>query len=509
MSRKTASAKTAVTGIALNVINAILGFIVQKIFISSLGVEYAGINGVFTSIVSILTLTDLGISTAVIFHLYKPLANNDHDKISALMQYYRKACRIISSIIIVGGLILLPFATTFVGETTVPDNLYIIFALFITNAVFSYALNYRRPILNADQKGFIANIVVTACHLLLYGLKIVILLTTKNFYLYTASVVIVKIIEDLAIGLIVKKRYPYIDKKVKLSATIKNDFKKKIQGSIYHNAASYVVHSTDNIIISQMFGVISVGLYSNYFMILNSINLLFGQLFTAMTASLGNILASEGAQKLYSVTKKIMLLNFWVYATISIATYYCITPFIKLWLGPDFLFIDVVVIALVLNFYLQSTRTPMTSILSSAGIIYENRFVPVAEAIINLATSISLGLLFGLPGVFIGTALSNLYLHLYSYPKYAFGLVLKRNKFEYILIFLKYFGLFIATWIFMGGIINFIKLDNFILDFIAKGVICVVIPSIIFFVIFRKTEEFKYFTNLASSFIKKRFLKRS
>lgn len=507
MNRKVASAKTAISGIILNVITAVLGFITQRIFISNLGVEYAGINGVFTSIISILTLTDLGISTAVIFHLYKPLANGNHDKVAALMQFYHKACRIISGIIILGGLILIPLAPTFVGETTVPDNLYVIFGLFIANAVFSYTLNYRRPLLNADQKGFIVNSVVAICHLLLYGLKIFILLATKNFYLYTACTIFAKIIENLIISLIVKKRYPYITKKAKLDTAVKADFKQKIKGSIYHNAASYVVYSTDNIIISQIFGVISVGLYSNYYLILNSLNLLFGQLFTAMTASLGNILASEGAQKLYSVTKKIMLLNFWVYATVSIAAYYCITPFVKLWLGADFLFTDVIVITLILNFYLQATRAPMTSILSSAGIIYENRFVPVVEAIINLVASIALGLTIGLPGVFIGTAMSNLFLHLYSYPKYAFKLVLKRNRFEYILTFLKYLGLFIAVWISIGGIINFVHFDNYLLDFIAKGVVCVIIPSIVFSIIFHKTEEFKYFTSITTSGLKK-LLKR-
>ncbi|MFV0484958.1 MAG: lipopolysaccharide biosynthesis protein [Candidatus Saccharimonadales bacterium] len=507
MNRKVASAKTALSGILLNAVTAVLGFIAQKIFISTLGVEYAGVNGVFASVVSILTLTDLGISTAVTFHLYKPLAEKNHAKIAALMHYYHKACRIISLIIIVGGLILIPFAPAFVGETTVPDNLYIIFGLFIANAVFSYTLNYRRPLLGADQKGFITNIVITICSIILYVSKIIVLVTTKNFYLYTLCTVLAKIIEDTIINIVVKKRYPYIAKPSKLNANTKTDLKKKMYGSIYHNAASYVVFSTDNIIISQIFGVISVGLYSNYHMVLNSLNLLFSQLFGAMTASLGNILAGEGPKRLYLMAKRIMLLNFWVYVVVSIAAYFCITPFIKLWLGEDYLFIDAAVIALILNFYLQAVRLPINSILSSAGVIYENRYVPVAEAIINLVASVVLALWLGLPGVFIGTALSNLFLHIYSYPKYAFQMVLKRKKSEYILLFLKYFGLFIATWIAMGGIMQFINISNSFVEFLVKGILSVVIPSVAYLIIFHRTEEFKYFTDIVSGGIKK-LLKR-
>ncbi|MDR3297892.1 MAG: hypothetical protein LBT19_00725 [Candidatus Nomurabacteria bacterium] len=508
MSRKVASAKTAVSGIILNTITAVLGFITQRIFISSLGVEYSGVNSVFTSVISILTLTDLGISTAVIFHLYKPLANRNTAKVAALMQFYHKACRIVSGIIIVGGLILLPFAPAFVGETAVNNNLYIIFGLFITNALFSYAFNYRRPLLSADQKGFIINYVLTAQHIVLYTARILILLLTRNFYLYTLLTVVLKILENLTINKIVQKRYPYINKKTKLDTNTKTDIKKKMYGSAYHNAATYVVFSTDNIIISQIFSVISVGLYANYFMVLNSLDLLFGQLFKSMTASLGNILASESVKKLYQMTKKIMFLNFWVYAVVCIATYFCITPFIKLWLGPDFLFSDATVIALILNFYFQSTRLPISSVLASAGILYENRFVPVVEALINLVASIALAFLIGLPGVFIGSALSNLFLHLYSFPKYAFKLVLKRTKAEYILLFLKYFGLFIVAWIGVGGIVHFINLNNAITDFLIKGLISVVAPSILYWLIFRKSEEFQYFAKFGKDFIKKKLAKK-
>ena len=401
----------------------------------------------------------------------------------------------------------MPFAPVLVGETTVPDNLYIIFALFVTNAAFSYALNYRRPLLIADQKGFITNLIVTACSIILYGLKIFILLATQNFYLYTLVTVLAKILEDAIVNIVVQRRYPYITEKYKLDKHIKTDVKKKMHGSIYHNTATYIVFSTDNIIISQIFGVINVGLYANYHMVLNSINLILNQIFSAMTASLGNILVNEGPQKLHIMARRIILLNFFIYAPVSIATYFCITPFVKLWLGPDFLFIDAVTIALILSFYLQAARAPISNVLASAGIIYETRFVPIFEASINLVASIALALLIGLPGVFIGTAISHLFLHLYSYPKYAAS-VLKHSRAEYTLLFLKYFGLFIATWVAMGGVISFVNIDNNILNFTVKGLLSVSLPILLFWIIFRKTEEFQYFASIGKRVLRKKLLRR-
>lgn len=508
MNRKVASAKAAISGIILSLLTAVLGIVTQKIFIDTLGVEYSGINGLFTSIVSILTLADLGVGTAIVFHLYKPLATGDKSKIAALMQYYHKACRIITAIIIVGGLILMPFAPVFVGETTtVHDNIYIIFALFITNAVFSYLLNYRRPLLNADQKAYIVNWVVTGCSIALYALKILVLIFTKNFYLFTACTVICKIIEDIVINHIVKKQYPYIFEPKKLDPDTNKDIKKKMYASVYHNAATYVVFSTDNVIISQLFGVFQVGLYANYFMVIRTLNQLLTQLFGAMAASLGNILASEGHERLYSTTKRIMLLNFWFYAIAAIALYYCITPFIKLWLGNEYLFGDVVTIVLALNFYIQGVRIPINNVFSASGVLYENRFTPVMEAIINIVVSIALALLIGLPGVFIGTAISGLFLHFYGFPKFGFELVLKRKRSEYILLFLKYLGLFVIGWICMGGIVRFINLDSILLDFVVKGILCIIVPSILYWVVFHKSEEYLYFANLGKTFIRNRFHK--
>ena len=509
--KKLASIKTAITGVLLNALTAIMGLFVQKVLISTLGAEYSGVNNLFTNVVSILTLADLGVSSAVIFHLYRPLAEKNYRKVTALLNYYHKACWIIGGVILLGGLILMPFAPALVGENNVSANLYITFGLFVINALFSYLLNYRRPLLNADQKGFTVNAVVLGCSLLSYGSRFLVLILTQNFYLFILCLIITKIIEDLIINAIVKRHYTFLSgEAARLDKPTKLDIRKKMYASVYHNAATYVVNSTDSIIITQIFGVMQLGIYTNYFMVIQSLLNLIGQIFNGMSASLGNLLATEGRKKLYIFTKRIMLLDFWIYSIISIGCYFCITPFIKMWIGGgnEYLLSDVVLMALVLNLFIMGMRATMGGVFNAAGIIYENRFVPVVEAIINLVSSIVLALWIGLPGVFIGTILSNLFLHLYSYPKYGFALVLKRKPSEYIILFLRYLVLFVLGWMATGAIVQLFKIESNFWDFIVKGIIAVTIPSVIYWLVFWKSEEYKYYVALVKTFWAKKILKK-
>ncbi|MBR3220480.1 hypothetical protein IKF76_01270 [Candidatus Saccharibacteria bacterium] len=503
MDRKSASFKTALTGIILNLIATVLGFITQRIFINTLGVEYTGINGTYGNILSILTLSDLGVGVAVIYHLYGALAKNDKKRIAALMHFYHKACRIVAGVVLLGGAALLPFAKVFVGENNVPDNLYIIFGLYVIIASLQYILNYRRALLSADQRGYVINTVMIGATTILYFVKIAVLLITGNFYLYAIAIIIEKLAENLIINHIVKKRYPYILEPAKLEKSTRTDIKKKMYASIYHNSASYVVNFTDNTIIAQFFGAAQVGLYVNYYMIVSAINTLIAQVFNGVVASLGNILAAEGHNRLYPVTKSIFFLNFWIYAVVSIATYFCLPSFVAMWIGPEYWLPNIVVAAVVLNMFVQGMRFTANNTLSVGGIIFENRFVPVMEAVINLTTSIILGKLIGMAGIFIGTILSNLFLHIYSYPKYAFGLVLKRKRIEYIGLFTKYLAIFLISWLGMSLLFKLVVIDNNFAQFLLNGFLSIVIPSLCYWVIFHRTEEYRYVSALLKEYFKK------
>lgn len=503
MNRKEAATKTALSGLVFSIFSLLLGFVTQKIFINKLGLEYSGINGVLTSIVGILTMSDLGVSTAVILNLYKPLANNNKSKIAALMRFYHKACIFIGSFIIVGSLLLLPFIPKIVGETSVDINLYIVFLLFSATSAFSYFLNHRRPLLIADQKAYQVNRVVTVSSLLSYLAKIAILLFVNNYYFYLLSVIVFKIAENILISRIVKKNYPYLKRAKQLDIETKTDIKKKIIASVFHNAGSYVVFSTDNILLTTFFGVATTGIYANYSMVISSLTNVVSQIFNGISAGFGNIISKEGKEHLFNVSKRVSLLSFWFYSVIAIASFFCLKPFITLWLGAEYIFDDVTCFALIFNFFLVGIRAPVGGILNAGGIVYENRFIPILEAIINLGSSIILAKIIGIPGVFIGTIISNFFLHLYAFPKYAYQIVLKKKATIYLYSFFKQLLFFTIGFVPVYAFCHFARIENQILAFIIYGVASILIPSIIYVLCFFKNPEFRYFVRIASRRIKK------
>lgn len=506
--RKQNAIRNIIVAILLNVINILVGFISQKIFVEILGQIYLGINGLFSNIISMLSIADLGLGTAIIYNLYKPIAEDNRKKISILMNFYKKSYRIIAVIILLLGLAIMPFLTTIVSANDVAlveCNIYIIFALFLVDTVCSYLLTYKRSMLYANQKNYIINLVHIGYVLVMNILQIIILMTTHNYYLYLMIKIVCRIIENIIITYIVNKKYEYLKGKIneKLDAETKLDISRRLKASIFHNVGGFLVLGTDNIIISKFIGIATVGLYSNYYLIINTVNNLLAQFFTSITASLGNLLVEKNTELAYEFSRKCMFANFWIYTFATICIFEIINPFISVWLGKDYLFDTLTVFVLSMNFYFQGMRRNMQLFADAAGICYENRYVPIAEAVVNIVASIILVKLIGLPGVFIGTILSSLVLHCYSYPKYIYSRLLKQKKSIYILNNLKYLVIMLLLLIITTLIVQAINLENIMLQIIVNLLICILVPNIILFIIYRKSDNFIYFFDIIKQIFRK------
>lgn len=506
--RKQNSIRNIIVSILLNGITILIGFISQKIFVNTLGQMYLGINGLFSNIISMLSIADLGLGTAIIYNLYKPIAENNRKKISILINFYKKSYRIIALVILALGIIIMPFLTTIISANDVAmvqSNIYLIFILFLIDTVSSYLLTYKRSMLYADQKNYIINLVHIGYVLIMNILQIIILLFTHNYYLYLAIKIICRIAENIIINCIVNKKYKFLKEKVndKLDDETKLDINRRLKASIFHNVGGFLVLGTDNIIISKFLGVATVGLYSNYYLIINTANTLLAQFFTSITASLGNLLVEKDFEKAYKFSQKCMFANFWIYTFATICIFEIINPFISVWLGSNYLFNSSTVLVLVINFYLQGMRRNMQLFADAAGICYENRYVPIVEAIVNIITSIVLVKLIGLPGVFIGTILSSLVLHGYSYPKYIYNKLLNQKKSKYILENLKYLIIMLLLLGLTTFTVQLFNIENTIIQIIVNLSICVLIPNIILFAIYRKSENFIYFYDIIKQIFKR------
>ncbi len=499
------SIKNIIVALILNLISIIIGLISQKVFISSLGTEYLGINGLFTNIISMLGIVELGLGSAIIYNLYKPVADNNKKKIKSLMRFYKISYRIIAVVVTIIGLLIIPFLGLIVKDVNISENLIIIYLLFLTDIVCSYLLTYKRSILYAYQKSYIINIVHIGYLLCMNLFQILILIYTKNYYLYLIIKIIARIIENIVITKIANKSYPILLEKdvIPLDKKTKKDIFTKIKALLLHKIGGFVVLGSDNIIISAFLGVNTVGLYSNYSMIINVLVNLSNQAFSAITASVGNLLVTSNNKKTYSVYKNIFFANTWLAGFIAIGLLVCMDSFVNIWLGERYLLSTSVLLVLCINLYLQITRYTNNSFKEAAGIYYEDRFVPIIESVVNIVMSIVLLHYFGLAGVFMGTICSNLVLHLYSYPKFVYTRLFKKNYSDYYHNFFKNF--IIVTLI--GGITfcisRIIVFNNLFLNLFWNIFVCLLIPNVLFFAYYRKSSELSYYANLLSNILKK------
>ncbi len=485
------SIKNSITQFINNIITIICLFISQTLFIKILGIEYSGLNGLFNNILTILNLFELGIGSSITYNLYKYIKNNDKETIKSTIYFYKKAYNYIAIVVFIVGLLFIPFLN-YIVKVTVDINIYIIYLLFLINTVSTYLINYKRNLLIASQKNYIINIVNIIYIIVLNIIQIIILYITKNYYLYLIIKIICTIIENIIINTITNKLYPYIkEKQIKpLKKEIKENIINRVKALIIHKTSAAVTNGTDNILISIFLGITTVGLYTNYNYIITSVKKLFGNIISTLTPSIGNLLIENNKEKNYQAFKKIRFLNFWISVFTSTSILLITEPFIKIWLGKEYLLETSVLITLTINHFQTMMRSTYGSFKDAAGIWIEDKFIPLLQLSINLISSIILLKLIGLKGVFIGTILSSLVLWCYSYPKYVYINLFDRKLKNYIKELLTH----LITFIFITSI-SFI-LNKYSNNIIISIIISITIPNITLLLIYGRSDEFNYYKNL-------------
>ena len=322
--------------------------------------------------------------------------------------------------------------------------------------------------------------------------------------MYLIVKIIFRILENIVLTIIANRKYEYIKEKnaKKLDNNIKKDIFTKVKGLIYHKIGGFVVLGTDNIIISKFLGVATVGLYSNYNLIIQALSNLFAQAFSSITASVGNLLIENDTNKSYKIYRNMLFFNSWIFTFASAGLLSIIEPFVKVWIGEQYILPFGVLLALVINFYIQGMRKTSNTFKEAAGIFYEDRHIPILESIINIIASVILVNILGLAGVFIGTIISTFVLFFYSYPKFVYKPLFKRNYIQYLKDYVPYVSVAIISVAITYIIINNINLQNAILQIIVNLILVIIIPNIIHLIIFFKTQEFDYYKNIVLNNLK-------
>lgn len=487
-------------------IGIIISFFARIVFLYTLNTEYLGLNGLFTNILAVLSLAELGVGTAMNFSLYKPLAEKNKEKLKSLMYLYKKAYITIGSVILILGIAFSPLMPYFINKMpNIPENIYFIYVLFVINTGISYFFSYKRALMISDQKRYIATFYRYGFYFLLNVAQIICLLVTRNYILFLVLQIIFTLLENICVSIKANKLYPFLKEKniKKLEMADKKEISKNLFAMVLHKFGGIVLNSTDNIIISKFIGLVAVGLYSNYYLITNALNTVIIQIFTSIVASVGNLAVTESKQKLYDIFNKVFFINFWIFGFSSICIYILVNDFIYLWIGSEYLLSLMLVLVLVINFFITGMRRTVLTFKDALGLFWQDIYKPVIASILNLVISIILVQKIGLTGVFLGTIISTLITSFWiePYVLYKYGFKMKVN--EYFILCIKYTIITIIVGSITVFIVNTLFTSVNILTFIGKLLLCIGIPNLCFILIFRKSEEFIYFKNLIEGIINK------
>lgn len=413
--------------------NILVQFISRTIFIHILGDTLLSLNGLFTNILSLLSLAELGVGSALNFSLYKPLAQKNTKKIRQLLNTYRKTYNFISILILAIGLLIIPFLGILTSEIEIA-NVTIIYILYLLNTSLSYLNIYKASIINADQKNYIITLTQQVFHILANLAMLTMLVLTKSFIIYLVTQILFTVITNLYISRIADRLYPYI-KNVKTEKLPRKDQKQLIHytsSTFLHKIGATIVTGTDNILLSVMVNLGSVGIYSNYQLLIGAIKKITSMFSSSLTASVGNLGATEKPEKIHQVFQRVLYANFLITAFCSCCLLSLINPFIQIWLNTEYVFTLNITVTIILNFFIENLRMTALCFIEANGLFVKNKLKPIIESITNLILSIILTLKFGIVGIFLGTFLSMAIVCLYWEGHTLYKYCFNRHPNEYI-----------------------------------------------------------------------------
>lgn len=430
------SIKNGMFGAIGQIIIILLSFASRTVFIRVFNADYVGVSSLFSNILTVLSLAELGVGTAMTFAVYGPFAERDYNKISAYFYLYRKAYNIIGIVVWCVGILLTPALSIIIkNPPEIKENIYVIYNLVLANTAVSYFFAYNRSIFIADQRSRVDKANEIIFEFIKNVSQITILVITHNYYLYLCAAIVVTLISNVVITIKARKEYPEIriSRDNQITKTEKYTLKKNILSMMSHKLGSVVVSGTDNIIISAFLGATSVGLYANYQLVSKYISNIIYSLINGTTASFGNLIASEDNERVYKTYRQLYYLTYCFALIATCGFFSCMDSFVSVWIGNQYHIPKAVQILISIELFFVITRRPNQILIDTYGLFWKIRYKSLIEAAINLSTSIVFVSCFhlGLFGVILGTVISDITTNIWWEPFVAYKYGLKRNVLHY------------------------------------------------------------------------------
>ncbi|HPE95542.1 MAG TPA: sugar translocase [Bacillota bacterium] len=498
------------SGFIYRILIMLTSFAVRTVFIKCLASDYLGVNGLYTSILSILSLVELGFGTAMVYSMYRPLAQGDHQKLKLLMQLYKKVYSIIGTVILVIGLCLIPFLKFLIKDAPDVQGLTFYYILFLLDTVTTYwFFAYKSSLLQADQKAYIISGYNSAFNIIKSTLQIVLLLCFRSYTIYLVTQIICTAGQNIALAIKVNRLYPALKERgadgEKLPKAETTRIFKDVKALMLSRVSHVVLNSTDNVIISAIIGIGWVGLLSNFIMIAEAVTGLLTQITSAIQAGLGNFFAKEDREAGYRLFCRVEFMNFWLYGFSTIALITLLNPFVTLWLGDDYTMGEGVIVAFGINFLVAGYMNTLWTFRSTLGLFTQGQYRPLIVSVLNVVLSFGLGFRWGVAGVLAATSISRACVNLWYDPwllhKEGFGKPVKPYYVKFVLRLLLLAVLvlgmkYLSSVVFNGGVQY--------LNFFIMMCLVALIPNAVFLALFHQTDEFNYYKDLARGWLRAR-----
>lgn len=484
------------------------GFVVRSVFVHYLSTDYLGINGLYSNILSMLSLADLGFGTAMNFCLYKPLAQKDNEKLIQLLALYKRVYAIVGTVIFCIGILLVPFLDVLIKDAPDVGGLTFYYLLYLLDSCMSYwFFAYRNSLISADQKAYIVSNYQTAFTLIKSVLQIILLAVFHNFTVYLLTQIACTVAQNTALAIKAKKMYPVFGKKKaeSLPENEKRAIFQNVRALSLNRIAHVALNGTDSMIISAFIGVQWVGLLSNYSIVTEAITGILTQVTGAMTSSLGNFFAKESSEDGYHMFDRVVFLNYWLYGFSFVAFTTLLNPFVTVWLGEAFVLSQAIVAAIAINFFVAGVMNTLWTFRSTLGLFSQGKYRPLIVAAINIVLSIGLSYVWGVFGVLIATSISRACVNLWYDPWMIHREGFHRSVRPFFGMYLKRIALLIV----MAGLMQLIsgavfKAGVTLWNFAVMVCITAAVPNGIMLLIYHKTDEYRYFRDLLWGMLQKR-----
>lgn len=508
-SRTSKSVKNIWYSFIFQLVTLLSNFVMKTVFIKFLGIQYTGVSTLFTDILTVLSMAELGFGVAIAYTLYRPLHLKDDLQVAKLMKLYKRIYRIIAGVIMLAGCCCLPLIPLVVKDVPdIKESLYVIFILFIVKTASSYLFIYKATLLEANQQKSVASGVGIIFCIFSTAIEAVILVVFREYLLYLAVSIVLTILKNFVVSKIADRHFPILKERCdeELTKEEKSEIFGNVRALAIYKVSGALQKGIDSIIISTVLGTGMVGFLSYYRLIVNNVDGLFGQIFESMKPSVGNLVASESVERQFSVFNFMSFAAFVIGNFIAASLLVLLNPFIELWLGAEFLLDMGIVIMLVADAYIITMVRPYENFRVANGLFVQGKYRPAIMCIINIVLSIIFAKIWGIFGVLLATVISRISTHVWYDPWLIYRKVFHRPFIGYIKKRGFYLLVVIANCCLTWFAASLVSTGNAWFDFILKAVFCVVIPNFIVCILFFKSDNFKqgmgYLKNIVAKFKK-------